>query len=125
MNDIFYFLDIDIDSKDICNVLEKESNIEILISNNRNDFVTNYNNINEMIHIEWYKINLYDLDYNELKYLESVRTIYCICHKKYYIDFIIKELKKLLNIFGGTIGNDNRYFEPLYNKYNIDNFNYK
>ncbi|MDR1700018.1 MAG: hypothetical protein LBR68_02400 [Lachnoclostridium sp.] len=120
MNDIFYLLEKDVKSEDICEVLKDNKDVKIYINKDGSAFTVEYM---DKIHTEWYKISI-----DEFEYIAShgnIETIYCISHHSKYISYLIPEIKKILTRFGGLIGNDNEDCKPLFSSDNIHDFTYE
>ncbi len=106
--------------KDICEILKTNKDAKIFLNKDGNAFTVDYG---ELIHTEWFKMEIEEFEWS--KFYSRIKTVYCISHHSSAINWLLPELKKLIDKFGGFLGNDSEEFEPLYDENNVMLFNYE
>lgn len=124
MDDIFYMSSKNVNIKDI-NEIAKRMNVKNTFMSKTADVVEI--EYSDSVVASWFCMRLEDFqEVEDKKFLikNQIKSIFCISHHSNNFPSILPHLKMMLQEYGGWIGNDGEGFQPCYDMWNIDLFNY-
>lgn len=124
MDDIFYLSSKNVRIKDIDETAKRV--------NVKRTFIPKSTDIIEVEYCDgvmanWFCMELeYFQESEDKKFLidNKIKSIFCISHHPSSFSLLLPHIKILLQEYGGWIGNDEEGFQPRFNIWNIDLFNY-
>jgi hypothetical protein len=124
MRDIFFFSGSNIDLADVRDILSSNNNYDLLLNSSKNALEIKMGN--EIVQMAKLDISKDFGDPEDLEVIKNtgMKTCFCVSHHSSSIDLVKDYLKKLLEIYGGWVGNDSEGFEPRFILDEIDFFEY-
>lgn len=124
MDDIFYMSSKNVSIKDV-NEIAKRMNVKKTFMPKTADVVEI--EYSDSVVASWFCMRLEDFQEIEDKNFlikNQIQSIFCISHHPNDFPSILPHLKMMLQEYDGWIGNDAEGFQPCYDMWNIDLFNY-
>lgn len=124
MDDIFYMSSKNVSIKDI-NEIAKRMNVNNTFMSKTSDVVEI--EYSDNVVASWFCMSLEDFqEVEDKKFLmeNQIKSIFCVSHHSNNFLSILPHLKMMLQEYGGWIGNDIEGFQPCYDMWTIDLFNY-
>lgn len=124
MDDIFYMSSKNVSIKDI-NEIAKRMNVKNTFMSKTADVVEI--EYSDSVVASWFCMRLEDFQEVEDKNFlikNQIKSIFCVSHHSNNFPSILPHLKMMLQEYDGWIGNDGEGFQPCYDMWNIDLFNY-